>query len=58
MSILDRATNFDLIEDDIGHELHGRCGLLDGICACVDSSFNRWPSGYFSDDEKDHLKRN
>jgi hypothetical protein len=36
---------YDLI-DDGGQDVHGRCGRPDGVCACPDSSFNRWKSGF------------
>lgn len=57
MLLIDRATFDDLVVDDAEREIHGRCGLGDGVCACPDSMFNRWFSGYITGDEKQALKR-
>lgn len=57
MFLIDRATFDDLIVDDAEREIHGRCGLTDGQCPCQDSSFNRWHSGYLTDEEKKALNQ-
>jgi hypothetical protein len=55
MTLVDRATMYDLTMEN-GEEVHGRCGEPDGKCPCADSTFNRWHSGYLTDEDKEDLR--